>query len=223
MKPLEKIASYYENEKKAIQWLKQICSENEWVTIESQDNAVSDIDVVHFQIELKGESQRTYRIEGVIARGEDSLVSLQPEHISGIDEKADERDGKVAWCSLCLNPSETDIQLPLGDRLCSLLLALQNDVELAKSIALVNLFLAHDYSEHKWIIGYHSDGMYLPCEETELYDLIPEDIRQLNYHFSCIEDELQYACMSENEKQMIIDEEVHRASEKIREKKQSGE
>ena len=59
MTPLEKIASYYENEKKAIQWLNQICSENEWVTIESQENAVSDVDVVHFQIELKGESQRT--------------------------------------------------------------------------------------------------------------------------------------------------------------------
>ena len=65
--------------------------------------------------------------------------------------------------------------------------------------------------------------MYLPCEETELYDLIPEDIRQLNYHLSCLEDELRFAYMSENEKQAIIDEEMHRASEKIREKKQSGE
>jgi hypothetical protein len=223
MTPLETIASHFTHEKRAIQWLNQICTGNEWVSIESRYKDEIDVDVVNFNIELQGESLRKYRIVGAVTRGEKSLVSLMPEQVLGTDEQADEQDGMDAWCSLCLNPIGRNSELPLGDRLCSLLLALHNDIQLAKSIAIIDLFLAHDHNDHKWIIGYHSEGMYLPGEDKELYELVPEEIRHLNHHFYCIEDDLQFASLNEEDAQLIFDEEIHIASNKIRKKKQFGE
>ena len=223
MTPLEKIASHFTHEERAIQWLNQICSENEWVTLESQSKIDNDVDMVYYKIQLQGESQRRYRITGAVARGEGCLVSLLPEHIIGADEQADERDGMDAWCSLCLNPIGRGLELPLGDRLCSLLLALHNDLQLAKSIAIMDLFLAHDHNDHKWIIGYHSEGMYLSGENKELYDLVPEEIRHLNHHFSCIDGEIQLESLSEEDAQLLFDQEMRAATKEIRKKKQVEE
>jgi len=87
----------------------------------------------------------------------------------------------------------------------------------------MDLFLAHDHNDHKWIIGYHSEGMYLSGENKELYDLVPEEIRHLNHHFSCIDGEIQLESLNEEDAQLLFDEEMRAATKEIRKKKQVEE
>ena len=221
MTPLEKISSHYIHEKKAIQWLDQICSEHDWVTIESKNGKLigHDFEHVQFDIKLQGISKRWYRLSGLVALGANELVDIQPLEVMGASVLPTEKLEQDPWCSLCISPDRNASYLPLGDRLCSMVLALHDDLTLAKSIPLMELFLVHDYEEHQWILGYYSTGLSLNDDESEYYDSIPSEIRNLSHHFACIEDELQCSAFSHEERQSLIDDEMRAASEEIHKKK----
>lgn len=225
MTPLEKISSHYTHEKKAMQWLDQICSEHDWVTIESKNGELKgqDFEHVQFNIELQGVSKRWYRLSGVVALGTNGLVDIYPSEVMGRSVLPTEILEQDPWCSLCISPDRDASHLPLGDRLCSMILALHDDLTLAKSMPLMELFLVHDYEEHKWILGYFSTGISLDNDDCEYFDRIPSEIRHLSHHFACIEDELQCSSFSIEERQSLIDEEMRAATKEIRKKKQVEE
>tara|TARA_B110001452_G_C15221150_1_gene423362 strand:+ start:1376 stop:2053 length:678 start_codon:yes stop_codon:yes gene_type:complete len=221
MTPLEKISSYFIHEKKAMEWLDSICSGNDWVTIESKNGGDKSYNCEHvqFEIRLQGESKRRYRIWGMVALGEEGLVKIQPLSVYGAVESSNGILEQDPWCSLCISPDIKSPHLPLGDQLCSMVLALHNDRVLAKSIPLLEMFLVHDYEEHQWILGYYSTGLSLNDDESEYYDSIPSEIRNLSHHLTCIEDELQCSAFSHEERQSLIDGEMRAASEEIHKKK----
>ena len=225
MTPLEKISSHYAHEKRAMQWLDQICTEQAWVNIESTDVKQKDSrpDYVQFDIEIQGESKRGYLLSGMVTLGKHGLVAIQPLIVLGATEMPTELLGNDPWCLLCISPIMDESQIPLGDRLCSMILALHNDQTLAKSIPLLELFLAHDYEEHQWIRGYHSTGIALVEGDDEFYHSVPNELRHLDHHFSCLEDELQYAAYSPKDKQIVFDEEMREAAQETRDKKQMVE
>ncbi|MGY8728460.1 MAG: hypothetical protein ACKVKS_04430 [Candidatus Poseidoniales archaeon] len=222
MTPLEKISSHYTHEERAMQWLDQICTEQDWVTIESTEiiQKGSAPDSVQFDIEIQGDSTRGYRLSGMVALGRHGLVAIQPLIVLGATEITTELLGNDPWCLLCISPEMDESQLPLGDRLCSMILALHDDHTLAKSMPLLDLFLAHDYEEHQWIRGYQSTGIALVEGDDEFYDSVPNELRHLDHHFSCLEDELQYAAYSPKDKQIVFDDEMREAAEETRQKKQ---
>jgi hypothetical protein len=224
MTPLEKISSKYTHEKKAMQWLDHICAEHDWVTIKSNNGEEKGFKKEHvrFDILLQGESKRRYLIRGMVGLGEKGLVEFLLK-VCGATKPSTEIIEQDPWCSLCISPDINSSHLPLGDRLCSMILALHNDLTLAKSMPLLEMFLAHDYEEHQWILGYFSTGIELNNDDYGYYDRIPSEIRNLSHHFKCIEDELQCSSFSIDERQSLIDEEMRAATKEIRNKKQVEE
>ena len=225
MTPLEKISSNYPHERRAMQWLDQICSDLDWVAVESTygEHKGYDFEHVTFEITLKAESKRMYHICGMVALGKNELVSLQQIEVKGTVPQLNEPAVQDPWCSLCISTQRGEGDLPLGDRLGSMILALRNDKVLAKSIPLLELFLAHGSEEHQWILGYFSTGISLDDDEHEVYDQIPIELRNLSHHFACIEDELQGSVYSSEKRQSILDNEMRAISQGIRERKQVEE
>ena len=225
MTPLEKISSDYPHEKKAMQWLDSICSGHDWVAVESTQGETKGYDFEHvtFEITLKAESKRMYHICGMVALGKSELVSLHQIEVKGTVPQPYEPAVQDLWCSLCISTQRGEGDLPLGDRLSSMILALRNDKVLAKSIPLLELFLAHDSEEHQWILGYFSTGISLDDDEHEVFDQIPIELRNLSHHFACIEDELQGSVYSTEERQNILDNEMRSISKEIRGSKQVEE
>ena len=225
MTPLEKISSHYPHERRAMQWLDHICSGHDWVTVESThgENKGYNFEYVEFEITLRGESKRKYMICGMVAQGENELVEIHQFEVRGAVSQDTEPTVQDPWCSLCISPQTGVTNLPLGDRLSSMILSLHNDDELAKSIPLLELFLAHGSEEHQWILGYYSTGISLNDDEHECYQQIPIEIRNLSHHFACIEDELQGSVYSAEERQSFLDEEMRAISREIQERKQVEE
>tara|TARA_B110000211_G_C14036041_1_gene534566 strand:+ start:923 stop:1600 length:678 start_codon:yes stop_codon:yes gene_type:complete len=225
MTPLEKISLHYPHERKAMQWLDSICSGHDWVAVESTLGETKGYDFEHvlFEITLKGESKRMYRISGMVTLGEHGLVEVHPIEVMGSILPSNEPQKHDPWCSLCISTQRGEDDLPLGDRLGSMVLALRNDKALAKSIPLLELFLAHDSEEHQWIFGYFSTGISLDDDENEVYGQIPIELRNLSHHFACIEDDLQGSVYSSEERQSILDDEMRAISQEIRERKQVEE
>ena len=225
MTPLEKISSHYPHEKKAMEWLDSICSGHDWVAVESKQGETKGYDFEHvtFEITLKAESKRMYHICGMVALGKNELVSLHQIEVKGTVPQPYEPAVQDLWCSLCISTQRGEGDLPLGDRLGSMVLALRNDKVLAKSIPLLELFLAHDSEEHQWILGYFSTGISLDDDEHEVFDQIPIELRNLSHHFACIEDELQGSVYSTEERQNILDNEMRSISKEIRASKQVEE
>jgi hypothetical protein len=225
MTPLEKISSLYPHERRAMKWLDNICSGLDWVTVESAQGEDKNFifDYVTFEITLKGESKRIYQICGMVALGENELVAIHEFEVRGTVSQFTEPPVQDLWCSLCIGPKREATPLPLGDRLSSMILALRNDIVLAKSIPMLELFLAHGSEDHQWISGYFSTGISLDDDEHGYYTQIPIEIRNLSHHFTCIEDELQGSVYSSEERQNIIDDEMRAISQEIRERKQVQE
>lgn len=222
MTPLKKISSLYPQERRAMEWLDNICSGLDWVAVESAqgENKSYNFEHVTFEITLKGESKRMYQICGMVALGENELVEIHAFEVRGTVSQFTEPQAQDLWCSLCIGTQRGEGDLPLGDRLSSMILALRNDRKLAKSIPLLEMFLAHDSEEHQWISGYFSTGISLDDDEHEVYAQIPVEIRNLSHHFACIEDELQGSAYSLEERQNLIDDEMRAISQEIRERKQ---
>jgi len=177
--------------------------------------------VVDFRIELEAKSRRRYRIVGRIMQTEWELAKIQPTEVSGTSLEDTEELGGEGWCHLCIISSENGELLPIGDQLISMVLAMHDDVALAQQIPLLELFLVHEQKEYQWIQAYLSDGIVLKQNDAELYQMIPDEIRYLDHHFSCMEDELQYAEFTEEDRQAIFDDEIRIQAQKIREKKQN--
>ncbi len=177
--------------------------------------------VVDFRIELEAKSRRRYRIVGRIMQTEWELAKIQPTEVSGTSSEDTEELGGEGWCHLCIISSENGELLPIGDQLISMVLAMHDDVALAQQIPLLELFLVHEQKEYQWIQAYLSDGIVLKQNDAELYQMIPDEIRYLDHHFSCMEDELQYAEFTEEDRQAIFDDEIRIQAQKIREKKQN--
>ena len=208
-----------------MQWLDQICSDLDWVAVESTygEHKGYDFEHVTFEITLKAESKRMYHICGMVALGKNELVSLHQIEVKGTVPQLNEPAVQDPWCSLCISTQRGEGDLPLGDRLCSMILALHDDHTLAKSMPLLDLFLAHDYEEHQWIRGYQSTGIALVEGDDEFYDSVPNELRHLDHHFSCLEDELQYAAYSPKDKQIVFDDEMREAAEETRQGSRSAE
>jgi len=208
-----------------MQWLDHICSGHNWVTVASthDENKSYNFEHVEFEITLKGESKRRYVICGTVALGENELVGIHQFEVRGAVSQYTEPALQDPWCSLCISPQTMETNLPLGDHLSSMILALRNDNELAKSMPLLELFLAHGSEEHQWILGYYSTGISLNDDEHEFYQQIPIEIRNLSHHFACIEDELQGSVYSAEERQSFLDEEMRAISREIQERKQVEE
>lgn len=224
MVPLFEICSPFENEKKAIMWLYGFSMTQDWMSIESNVAMCKnpdDFPVIDFQIHLKAKSERRYKINGRIMQTEFELAQIQPIQVFGTSAETNEHTGVDEWCHLCINTSEYGELLPLGDQLISMTMALHDDIALSKLLPLLELFLAHGKEEYQWIQAYLSDGIVLEQSDQDIYKLIPEDIRYLDHHFSCMEDQLQYVGFSEEEKQAIYDEEFRHLAEKVRQKKQN--
>lgn len=208
-----------------MEWLDSICSGHDWVAVESKQGETKGYDFEHvtFEITLKAESKRMYHICGMVALGKNELVSLHQIEVKGTVPQPYEPAVQDLWCSLCISTQRGEGDLPLGDRLGSMVLALRNDKVLAKSIPLLELFLAHDSEEHQWILGYFSTGISLDDDEHEVFDQIPIELRNLSHHFACIEDELQGSVYSTEERQNILDNEMRSISKEIRASKQVEE
>lgn len=208
-----------------MEWLDSICSGHDWVAVESKQGETKGYDFEHvtFEITLKAESKRMYHICGMVALGKNELVSLHQIEVKGTVPQPYEPAVEDLWCSLCISTQRGEGDLPLGDRLGSMVLALRNDKVLAKSIPLLELFLAHDSEEHQWILGYFSTGISLDDDEHEVFDQIPIELRNLSHHFACIEDELQGSVYSTEERQNILDNEMRSISKEIRGSKQVEE
>ena len=222
MGPLLEICSPFASEKKAMLWLYELTWAHDWVSIESKAVDIKNpdnFDVIDFEIHLKAKSNRRYTISGRVMQTDWEIAQIEPLQVRGTTAGGSE-DIADAWCQLCISTSEYGELLPLGDQLISMALALRDDRALAKRLPLLELFLAHGREEYKWIQGYVSDGIILLDSDEVLYKLIPEELRYLDYQFSCIEDELQYAFLSQEDKQAIFDEEFRLIAKKVREKKQ---
>jgi len=224
MTPLEKICSPFANEQRAIAWLYGFTSQQDWIEIESEHATCKNPDefpVVDFKIQLKAKSKRRYKIIGRILQSECEIAIIQPIQVLGTGSEETEDFGSEKWCNLCITPSEYGELLPLGDQLISIVLAMHDDIALAQQIPLLELFLVHEQKEYQWIEAYISDGIVLGYSDPEFYKMIPDEIRYLDHHFSCMEDELQYASFTDGERQAIYDEEMRHQVQKIREKKQN--
>ena len=224
MTPLEKICSPFPNEHRAITWLYGFTSQHDWITMESENATCKNPDgfpVVDFRIELNAKSRRRYKIVGRIIQTEWELAKIQPTEVSGTSSEENEELGGEGWCQLCISSSENGELLPIGDQLISMVLAMHDDISLAQQIPLLELFLVHEQKEHQWIQAYLSDGIVLEQNDPDLYQMIPDEIRYLDHHFSCMEDGLQYTEFTEEDRQAIFDDEIRIQSQKIREKKQN--
>lgn len=224
MTPLEKICSPFTNEQRAIAWLYGFISEQDWIEIESEHATCTnpdDFPVVDFQIQLKAKSKRRYKIIGRILQTECEIAIIQPIQVSGTGSEEIEEFGSEKWCNLCINPSEYGELLPLGDQLISMVLGMHDDIALAQQIPLLELFLVHEKKEFQWIDAYTSDGIVLGQSDPDYYKMIPDEIRFLEHHFSCMGDVLQYTEFTEDDRQAIYDEEIRHQVQKIREKKQN--
>ncbi len=204
-------------------WLYEFSNQHKWMAMENEEAVCDNPDefpVVDFHIDLKGKSKRRYKIIGRIMQTECELAKIQPIQVFGAGEEVREQIGDDEWCQLCITSTEFGELLPLGDQLISIVLAMHDDVAMAQEFPLIELFLAHGQEEYQWIQGYTSDGIELGQSDTDLYKIIPSEIRYLDHYFSCLEDELQYAAFTEKDKQIIFDEEIRLQAKNIREKKQ---
>lgn len=223
MNALEEMCQPFESEKRAMEWLHALCSEYEWMSVDSEEvksENTGELPVVNYKLNLQSKSGRKYRIVGQAMLTEHDITETQPILVFGSVAEPIETLEKVSWCQLCISPSGKGQNVPLADRLVSMVLGLHDDEKLSALIPLLEMFLLHEAEDHQWIQSYYSDGISLEQNDMELYDIIPLELRLLAHHFDCIQDEIQYVALSNEEKQEIFNEEMRLQCQKIREKKQ---
>ena len=225
---IEHYSKHMPIEHKAIQWLTSFCETEPWVQLRSSKNTTDECEIPLLNVELIVESvsNRRYELNIYAGIGEQRIVQLFQPSLRGkinLESQLDEQDScfdkERYWCYLCLEVEDEHEFLPFGDHLITLALALRDDVNTAKKIPLLDMFLAHDEAEHVWIEGYYISG-----PETGIYDredekLIPLGIRTLCHKFSCLEDELACSSFGEDERYKIIEEQMRTATVEIRKNK----
>jgi len=228
---LEKHSAIIPVEGKAIQWLKTFCESEEWVEIRSSNHTSDrrDIPLLDIELNVVSNSEREYELSICVGIGDEGFVEMfQPKlrgrkNLSGVtSEQMSYHGNDEYWCDLCVQVVDRHNSLPFGDHLMSMALSLRNDVETAKHIQLLDLFLAHDEHEHLWLEGYYITG-----PETGIYDpdeqqRIPIEIRTLCHKFACLNDELACSVFGALDRILIVEEEMKSAAAKIRERKQAS-
>ena len=101
-----------------------------------------------------------------------------------------------------------------------MVLGLHDDEKVSALIPLLEMVLLQEAEDHQWIQSYSADGISLEQNDMELYDTIPLELRLLAHHFDCRQGDIQYAALSNEEKQEIFNEEMRLQCPSIREKKQ---
>lgn len=168
-----------EPEIRSIQLLRSVIEETENMTLLILTNN-------SVMVEVKGQSKRWYRVESNLTchffgdqDGMDWMTTVR-----GARRKGDLIDNHPYHVELCLHPNNQ--QLPVGDRLVSLILSLHNDLKTAMKIPLLAQFIVCPREELK-------DIMILQKDIIVTYSMLEgEEPEPFEEHDHCIE-EIQLA------------------------------
>lgn len=230
MTPLQKYCSLIPSEYKAMMWLESICKNQDWVKIHSSEHP--DVEnnraVIMIEMTIRSLSQRIYELTTGISIEKNKFVIVFEPTLRGKVNVGDSYEQELSWydqerlwCSLCLDVIYEHRKLPLCDQLVSMALGLRDDVSTAKRLPMLDLFLAHDQTDHVWIEGYDLNGPERRCKDIDDEKLIPIDVRMLCHKFACMIEELQYSAFEDYHRYDIIGEEMRKEAVKIRRNKLS--
>tara|TARA_B110001452_G_scaffold174760_1_gene146468 strand:+ start:147 stop:851 length:705 start_codon:yes stop_codon:yes gene_type:complete len=230
MTPLEKYCLLLPSEYKAMRWLESICKNQDWVKIHSSEHP--DVEgkraVIVIEMTIHSLSQRIYELTMGISIEKNRFVIVVEPTLRGkvnvgesYEQELSWHDHERLWCTLCLDVSYEHRKLPFCDQLVSMALGLRDDVSTARRLPMLDLFLAHDQTDHVWIEGYDLNGPERRGRGIDDEKLIPMDIRMLCHKFACMIEELQYSAFEDYDRYDIIGEEMRNEAVKIRRNKLS--
>jgi len=229
MTPLEKYCLLIPSEYKAMTWLESICKNQDWVKIHSSEHhdEKSNRAVVVIEMTIHSLSQRLYELKMGVSVEKNRFVIVFNPTLRGkmniestYEQELSWHDQERLWCTLCLDVShEHRKELPFCDQLISMAHGLRDDVNTAKRLPMLDLFVAHDQADHVWIEGYDLNGPERGGYGLDDEKMIPIDIRMLCHKFACLIEELQYSAFEDYDRYDIIGEEMRSEAIKIRRNK----